>query len=59
MEATPTRPVHDTTTYDLPPTQRATVVTLLKVLLAEVISDAAPGSERMHNQGADNEQDHH
>ena len=24
----------------------------------EVISDAAPGSERMHNQGADNEQDH-
>ena len=45
--------------YDLPPTQRATVVTLLKVLLAEVISDAAPGSERMHNQGADNEQDHH
>ena len=44
--------------YDLPPLQRATVVTLLKLLLAEVISDAAPGSERMHNQGADNEQDH-
>jgi hypothetical protein len=34
-------------------------VTLLKVLLAEVISDAAPGSERMHNQRADNEQDHY
>jgi len=44
--------------YDLPPLQRTTVVKLLKVLLAEVISDAAPGSERMHNQGADNEQDH-
>jgi hypothetical protein len=31
---------------------------LLKMLLAEAISDTAPGSERMHNQGADNEQDH-
>jgi hypothetical protein len=31
---------------------------LLKVLLAEVMSDAALGSDRMHNQGADNEQDH-
>jgi hypothetical protein len=44
--------------YDLPPLQRTTVVKLLKVLLAEVVSDTAPGSERMRNQGADNEQDH-
>jgi hypothetical protein len=43
--------------YDLPPPQRATVVKLLKVLLTEVISDAASASE-MHNHGADNEQDH-
>jgi hypothetical protein len=43
---------------DLPPTQRTTVMKLLKMLLAEAISDTAPGSERMHNQGADNEQDH-
>jgi hypothetical protein len=44
--------------YDLPPPQRTIVLKLLKVLLAEVISDTAPASERMHNQGADNEQDH-
>jgi hypothetical protein len=44
--------------YDLPPPQRTTAVKLLKVLLAEVISDTAPGSEKMHDQGVDNEQDH-
>jgi hypothetical protein len=33
-------------------------VKLLKMLLAEVISDAAPVSGKMRNQGADNEQDH-
>ena len=44
--------------YELPPPQRTTAVKLLKVLLAEVISDAAAGSKRMHDQGADNEQDH-
>jgi hypothetical protein len=44
--------------YDLPPPQRTTAVKLLKVLLAEVISDTASGSGRMNNQGADNEQDH-
>jgi hypothetical protein len=44
--------------HDLPPPQRTTAVKLLKVLLAEVISEAAPARERMHNQEADNEQDH-
>jgi hypothetical protein len=44
--------------YDLVPPQRTIAVKLLKVLLAEVISDAASASERIHNQGADNEQDH-
>lgn len=44
--------------YDLPPLQRTTVMKLLKMLLAEAISDA-PRSERMHIQGTDNEQDHH
>ena len=43
---------------DLPPPQRTIAVKLLRVLLEEAISGAAPGSERMHNQGADNEQDH-
>jgi hypothetical protein len=38
--------------YDLPPPQRVIVVKLLKVLLAEVTSDAASGSDRMHNQVA-------
>jgi hypothetical protein len=38
--------------------QRTTVMKLLKMLLAEAISDA-PRSERMHIQGTDNEQDHH
>jgi hypothetical protein len=55
---TPPQPDLTPPPYDLPPLQRATVVTLLKLLRAEVISDAAPGSERMHSQGADNEQDH-
>jgi hypothetical protein len=44
--------------FDLPPPQRTTAVKLLKVLLAEVISYPAAASEGMHNQGADNEQDH-
>jgi hypothetical protein len=44
--------------YDLAPPQRTIAVKLLKVLLAEVISDAAPVSGKMRNQGADNEQDH-
>ena len=44
--------------YDLPPPQRTIVVKLLKVLLAEVMSDAAARSDRMHNQGADDDQDH-
>jgi hypothetical protein len=34
------------------------VVKLLKVLLAEVMSDAAAGSDGMENQGADDDQDH-
>ena len=44
--------------YDLPPPQRTIVVKLLKVLLAEVMSDAAAGSDGMENQGADDDQDH-
>jgi hypothetical protein len=44
--------------YDLPPPQRTIVVKLLKVLLAEVMSDAAAGSDGMDNQGADDDQDH-
>ena len=44
--------------YDLPPTQRTTVVKLLKVLLAEVTSNAASANDRMDNQGADDDQDH-
>ena len=44
--------------YDLPPPQRATVVKLLKVLLAEVMSDAASANDIMDNQGADDDQDH-
>jgi len=44
--------------YDLLPPQRTIAVKLLKVLLAEVMSDAAAGSDRMHNQGVDDDQDH-
>jgi hypothetical protein len=45
-------------TYELPPLQRTIVVKLLKVLLAEVISDAASANDIMDNQGADDDQDH-
>jgi hypothetical protein len=44
--------------YDLPLPQRTIVLKLLKVLLAEVIADAASENERMHNQGAHDDQDH-
>ena len=44
--------------YDLPPPQRATVVKLLKVLLAEVTSNAASANDRMDHQGAHDDQDH-
>ena len=44
--------------YDLPPSQRTTAVKLLKVLLAEAISDTASANDRMDNQGADDDQDH-
>ena len=45
-------------TYELPPLQRTIVVKLLKVLLAEVMSDAASANDIMDNQGADDDQDH-
>ena len=44
--------------YDLLPTQRTTVVRLLKVLLAEVTSNAASANDRMDHQGAHDDQDH-
>jgi hypothetical protein len=44
--------------YDLPPPQRTTAVKLLKMLLAEVMSNAASANVRMDNQGADDDQDH-
>ena len=44
--------------YELPPPQRTIVVKLLKLLLAELMSDAAAGSDGMENQGADDDQDH-
>lgn len=44
--------------YDLPPSQRTIAVKLLTVLLAQVMSGAAAGSDGMDNQGADDDQDH-